>query len=143
MTKTLLSSELTFADMVKIVKTGKSYLPICRMLNQHLLDVVEVALCKLQLLIDDNKKIEKILEGAEATQKLPELHQLCNRSTELYAEIENLPLMKENPDNLVELLILSKIGSRYSELLSLLYTERDYIKANQYPYANMDHVHVK
>lgn len=143
MSRNLLNAELGFSDMIKIVKNGKSYLPICRSLSQHLLDVVEVALCKLQLLVKDNKAIEKILDSENIDENLTELHQLCNRSVELHSEIINLPIMKEDPDNLIELLNLSRIGSRYSELLSIIHTDKKYIKGIEYPLENFNQIHVK
>ncbi len=143
MSKNLLNTELGFSEMIKIVKSGKSYLPICRSLSQHLLDVVEVALCKLQLLVKDNKEIEVILDQANIDENLAELHKLCNRSVELYSEIIDLPIMKEDPDNLIELLNLSRIGSRYSELLSIIHTDKKYIKGTEYPLENFNQIHVK
>lgn len=143
MSKNILNTELGFSEMIKIVKSGKSYLPICRSLSQHLLDVVEVALCKLQLLVKDNKEIEVILDQANIDENLAELHKLCNRSVELYSEIIDLPIMKEDPDNLIELLNLSRIGSRYSELLSIIHTDKKYIKGTEYPLENFNQIHVK
>lgn len=143
MSKNLLNTELGFSEMIKIVKSGKSYLPICRSLSQHLLDVVEVALCKLQLLVKDNKEIEVILDQANIDENLAELHKLCNRSVELYSEIIDLPILKEDPDNLIELLNLSRIGSRYSELLSIIHTDKKYIKGTEYPLENFNQIHVK
>ena len=143
MSKNLLNTELGFSEMIKIVKSGKSYLPICRSLSQHLLDVVEVALCKLQLLVKDNKEIEVILDQANIDENLAELHKLCNRSVELYSEIIDLPILKEDPDNLIELLNLSRIGSRYSELLSIIHTDKKYITGTEYPLENFNQIHVK
>jgi hypothetical protein len=139
----LLNHEFSFEEMIKIVKTSKSYLPICRTLTQHLCDMVEVAYCKLDLLVKHNLEIETLLASEVTDEKLQSLPALCARSEELYAEIEHLPIMHEEPKILLELLSLSKVGTRYGELLELIYKHKRLIKAEHSPIYDESLVHIK
>lgn len=143
MTRHLLQAKFDFAEMILILKNGKNYLPICRALTQHLMDILEVACLKLDLLIKTNKEIDNLIANGHLNEKLINLESLCARSCELFAEIAHLPLMNEELEVLSGLLPLSKVGSKYAELLNLLYTHAEFIGDRSNPFLDMKHLHAK
>ena len=144
MNKTLLNLEFNLAEIIQILKCGKTDLDICRKLTLYVLEVVDVAYLKLDLLIKANRKIEALTVAENlVADKLLLLEGLCERSHELFHEIQQLPLLQGNPDILRDLLALPRISRRYSDLLLLLYRNAKYIMAYTNPVAAMSKVQVK
>lgn len=143
MSKSILNPHFNFANMINIVKHGKSYLPICKIITQHLLDSLEVAICKLELLIKLNKEIDGLIEKQDPAEPILELEKLTARSHELFQEIQHLPIMNEDPAILVEMLPLSRIGSKYSDLLALIYNNPVYIAARNTPFYDTSHLYLR
>lgn len=143
MNKTLLHTQFNIINMIQIIKHGKNNFPICRIITQHLLDIIEVATCKLEILVKLNKEIDLLIADNTAVDNILSLEKLCARSNELYQEIENLPIMKEDADVLSEILIFKKLGSKYSNLLSLIYSNSEYISARSNPFLDTSHLHIR
>lgn len=141
--KTLLNHEFTTVEMIKVLKNSKNYTPICRMFTQHLCDMLDVAICKLELLIKHNREFDQLIAEGSTEDKLQNLEALCERSRELYQEIEHLPIMQEDSESLIDLLTLSKAGSRYSDLLELLYKHKEIITSRVNPFMDMTHLHMR
>lgn len=142
-TKTLLNHEFTTAEMIKILKASKNYTPVCRLFTQHICDMLDVAICKLELLIKHNREFDQMVADGSTEDKLQNLEALCERSQELYQEIKELPIMREDSELLTDLLTLSKAGSRYSDLLELLYKHKELITPRVNPFLDMTHLHMR
>ena len=142
MANSLLHCKFNFADMIAILKNGKSYHAVCRSMTQHLLELIDVAVVKVELLIKTNQEIDALLAVEHLEQHLGNLDVLCSRSADVFQEIEHLPLLREDPALLAELLALSKLGSRYAELLNLLYTQASFIAVRTNSLHDSAYVHV-
>lgn len=143
MSKALIHTRFDFNDIVMIIKNSNNQSPLCRELTQHLCELVDVALLKLELLIKTNQQIDELVGKEYSDDDLPTLEQLCARSEELYSAIEHLPLMKENKDLLIELLPVAMIGDKLAELFYLLYFKAKDISNRRNPFVDMEHLHAK
>lgn len=142
-TKTLLNHEFTTAEMIKVLKASKNYTPVCRLFTQHICDMLDVAICKLELLMKHNKEFDQLVAEGSTEDKLQNLEALCERSQELYQELNELPIMREDAELLTDLLTLTKVSSRYSDLLELLYKHNDLITPRVNPFMDMTHLHMR
>ncbi len=143
MSKKLLDFEYSFQDMIRVLKNSKSYLPVCRSLTQHLTDLIEVAYCKLELLIKLNKEIDEIINSENTVDNMLFLEKSCARSHELYEEIRHLPIMNEDQQILDEMLPLSRVGTKYGDLLSLIYENQALIGVRNNPFMDTSHLHIR
>lgn len=105
--------------------------------------MLDVAICKLELLIKHNREFDQLVAEGSTEDKLQNLEALCERSQELYQEIKELPIMREDSELLTDLLTLSKAGSRYSDLLELLYKHKELITPRVNPFLDMTHLHMR
>ena len=139
--RNLLSTEFDFEEMIKILKSSTEQFPICQSIAKLLCDMIEVAIIKLDLLIKFNQDIDDLIENGSIDDKIQNLDALCTRSQELYEEIENLPIMQENSLVLSELLGIPTTGKKYSELLALIYHNKELIYPHNNPLHGLTLIH--